>query len=54
MRDGNYGPIQDAMSKPLLDLLIGRSNRPPRSIAKRYVVKERDVIVLRVKDRFKP
>ena len=54
MRDGNYALLQDTMSKPLLDLLIGRSNRPPRSIAKRYVVKERDVIILAVKDRLKP
>jgi DNA-directed RNA polymerase specialized sigma24 family protein len=54
MRDGNYALLQDTMSKPLLDLLIGRSNRPPRSIAKRYVVKERDVIILVVKDRLKP
>jgi hypothetical protein len=54
MRDGNYALMQDALSKPLLDLLIGRSQRPPKSIAKRYVSKEKDVIVLKIKDRLKP
>lgn len=54
MREGNYSLMKDTLSKPLLDLLIGRSNRPPKSIAKRYVLKERDVIVLKIKDRLKP
>lgn len=54
MRDGNYALMKDALSKPLLDLLIGRSNRPPKSIAKRYVSREREVIVLKIKDKLKP